>query len=181
MKLKLYSISDKYCNYLRKFDSRIYDNKEEIRTHTRKYVGIVMTINNMNYYIPMSSPKPTDYYDKECTKIRKSTNTIIRIKTKNNKGIEELRGTLRISNMIPVPIEEIEIYNYNAEEDKKYKDVISDEIMFLRNKQNENNIIRKANLVYKQKKNNLEINYLKSCVDYKLLEKKCKKYIEGNY
>ena len=52
MKLNLYSISDKYIKYLRKFEDKIYDNKEEIRVRTRKYLGIVLTINNCNYYIP---------------------------------------------------------------------------------------------------------------------------------
>lgn len=46
MKLNLYSISDKYIKYLRKFEDKIYDNKEEIRVRTRKYLGIVLTINN---------------------------------------------------------------------------------------------------------------------------------------
>ena len=41
MKLNLYRVSDKYIKYLRQFDDRIYDNKEENRTHERKYVGIV--------------------------------------------------------------------------------------------------------------------------------------------
>lgn len=51
MELKLYSISDKYINYLRKFDNKIYDNKEDIRIHTRKYIGVVLNIDNINYYI----------------------------------------------------------------------------------------------------------------------------------
>lgn len=29
MKLNLYSVSDKYIKYLRKFDDKIYDNKEK--------------------------------------------------------------------------------------------------------------------------------------------------------
>lgn len=51
MQLNLYSISDKYVDYLRKFDNRVYDNKEEIRVHTRKYLGIVLSINSFNYII----------------------------------------------------------------------------------------------------------------------------------
>ena len=31
MKLNLYSVRDKYINYLRQFDHKIYDNKEENR------------------------------------------------------------------------------------------------------------------------------------------------------
>ena len=63
MKLNLYSVSDKYIKYLRQFDDRIYDNKEENRIHERKYVGLVLTVNEFNYYIPMSSPKKSDYID----------------------------------------------------------------------------------------------------------------------
>lgn len=54
--MKLYSVSDKYIQYLRKFDNKVYDNKENNRKFNRKYLGIVLTINELNYYIPMSSP-----------------------------------------------------------------------------------------------------------------------------
>ena len=179
MKLKIYSVSDEYVNYLRQFDNKIYDNKEDIRTHTRKYVGVVININNINYYIPMSSPKKTDYFDKECTKIRPSMNTIVRMTAKNKNGILELRGTLRINNMIPVPNTEIVLYDVDGEQDIKYKDIIKDEIAFLRNSNNEKNIITRAKLVHKQKLNNLDIKYLESCVNYRLLEEKCIKYNKG--
>ena len=59
--MKLYIISDKYINYLRKFDKKVYDNKEDTRKMTRKYLGVVLKINNFNYYVPLSSPKKTDY------------------------------------------------------------------------------------------------------------------------
>ena len=36
--MKLYSISDEYVKYLRTFDKKVYDNKEEIRKNTRKYI-----------------------------------------------------------------------------------------------------------------------------------------------
>lgn len=55
--MKLYAITDEYINYLRKFDNRVYDNKEDKRKVMRKYLGIVLKINQLNYYIPMSSPK----------------------------------------------------------------------------------------------------------------------------
>ncbi len=31
MKLNLYSVNDEYIKYLRKFENKVYDNKEEIR------------------------------------------------------------------------------------------------------------------------------------------------------
>ena len=77
--MKLYSITDNYINYLRKYEKRVYDNKEDIRKVTRKYLGIVLKINDFNYYIPMSSPKKSDYKDNE---IRKSIVPIVRMISK---------------------------------------------------------------------------------------------------
>lgn len=76
MKLNLYSVSDKYIKYLRQFDDKIYDNKEETRLYARKYLGIVLTVNENNYYIPMSSPKKSDYLDYNNKIIRNDTKTI---------------------------------------------------------------------------------------------------------
>lgn len=59
--LKLYEISEEYINFLRKEDCLVLSAKEDDRNHTRKYLGIVYTINNYDYYIPLSSPKNSDY------------------------------------------------------------------------------------------------------------------------
>ena len=42
--LKVYSISDTYIEYLRKHNPNVYSNKVENRTHTRKYVGVVIEL-----------------------------------------------------------------------------------------------------------------------------------------
>ena len=77
MKLTLSSVSDKYIKYLMQFDNKIYDNKEDTRTYKRKDIGIVLTLNGFNYYVPMSSPKKSDYIDYEKKIIRNDTKTII--------------------------------------------------------------------------------------------------------
>lgn len=171
MKLNLYSISDKYIRYLRQFDNRIYDNKEDIRTQIRKYLGIVLTINDFNYYIPMSSPKKSDYLDIENKSIRKDTKTIIRM----HDG-DRLYGTLRISNMIPVPITELEPYIISSENDFKYKEVILGELRYINN--NSDKIVKYAKIVYNQKINNIDIGYIKNTVNFKLLEEKLKEWNE---
>jgi protein AbiQ len=169
MKLNLYSISDKYIKYLRKFEDKIYDNKEEIRVRTRKYLGIVLTINNCNYYIPMSSPKKSDYIDYEKRIIRKDTKTIIRIDNGNR-----LYGTLRISNMIPVPITELEPYMIETEQDRKYKEVILGELRYINN--NVEKITKNAKIVYNQRIKNENIGYIKNTVNFKLLEEKLEEW-----
>lgn len=174
MKLNLYSISDKYIKYLKQFDDRIYDNKEDIRTHKRKYLGIVLTVNEINYYIPMSSPKKSDYLNPDKKIIRNDTKTIIRI----HDG-ERLYGTLRISNMIPVPITELEPYIIANEKDLKYKEVILGELRYINN--NSNKIVKYAKTVYNQKTKKMDIGYIKNTVDFKLLEEKLKKWNEENF
>ena len=169
MKLNLYRISDKYIKYLRKFEDKIYDNKEEIRVRTRKYLGIVLTINNCNYYIPMSSPKKSDYIDYEKRIIRKDTKTIIRIDNGNR-----LYGTLRISNMIPVPITELEPYMIETEQDRKYKEVILGELRYINN--NVEKITKNAKIVYNQRIKNENIGYIKNTVNFKLLEEKLEEW-----
>jgi len=169
MKLNLYSVSDKYIEYLRQFDDKIYDNKEDIRTHERKYLGVVLTVNEFNYYIPMSSPKKSDYIDMDKKIIRNDTKTIIRI----HEG-GRLYGTLRISNMIPVPITELEPYMISNEIDSKYKEVILGELRYINN--NSTKIVKYAKIVYNQKIKGIDIGYIKNTVDFKLLEEKLEEW-----
>lgn len=60
--MQLYSISDEYINYLRNKFPRVFSNKENIRVHTRKYLGAVIEIETHKYYIPLSSPKDKHDY-----------------------------------------------------------------------------------------------------------------------
>lgn len=170
--MKLYAVTDEYIRYLRKFDNKVYDNKENNRKVMRKYLGIVLTINELNYYIPMSSPKNSDYKDNE---IRKSIIPIIRmVSNEEINNIPVLKGTLRISNMIPVPISELILYEPKNEQDKDYKILVEKELEFI--DKNEEMIKKYAMILYKQKINNYNVSYIKNVVDFKLLEKKCKEY-----
>ena len=173
MQLNLYSVSDSYIKYLRQFDEKIYDNKEEIRTHERKYLGVVLTVNEFNYYIPMSSPKKSDSRDFKNEIIREDAKTIIRMKEGGR-----LYGTLRISNMIPVPITELEPYSISNETDIKYKDLVMGELRYINN--NKNKIVKYAKIVYNQRIKNIDIPYIKNTVDFRLLEEKLKEWDKNN-
>ena len=170
--MKLYAITDEYINYLRKFDNRVYDNKEDTRKVMRKYLGIVLNINQFNYYIPLSSPKKSDYKNNE---IRKSVIPIIRIVSNEEvDNIPVLKGTLRISNMIPVPDSELILYEPKNEKNKNYKILVEKELEFIG--KNKDMIKKYANILYKQKINNYDVSYIKNVVDFKLLEEKCIAY-----
>lgn len=175
--LKLYEISEEYVSYLRSFDNFVFSAKKEDRNHTRKYLGIVYTINNYNYYIPLSSPKKTDYQMINGNRqIRKSIVPIIRITAQSGSGELELKGTLKLSNMIPVPSSELTLYNLDNESDLFYKALIHKELLFIR--KNKDKIIQYAKVIYKQKKEaNPSVSYLNSTVDFSLLEQKHDEFI----
>lgn len=170
---KLYSISDEYVEWLREDFPNVYSNKVNARTHTRKYLGVVLHIDRYNYYIPMSSPKNSDYQMAGKDKvIRKSIIPIIRIVVKNAAGKKELKGTLRISHMIPVPASELELYDLENEEDSNYKELVQNEMIFIR--KNREKIMDNAKLLYKQKAmNDTTAGYVKSALDYYALEARC--------
>lgn len=174
---KIYSVSDRYIDFLREKFPNVYSNKMNHRSHTRKYIGIVIRIENYCYYVPMSSPKETDYQIAGTGKvIKKSIIPIIRIVVKNAAGKKELKGTLRISHMIPVPESELELYDLENEKDSAYKDLVQNEIIFIR--KNQNKIYNNAKLLYKQKnENDKTAGYVKFALPYKELEEYCKKYI----
>ena len=82
------------------------------------------------HYVPMSSPKDSDYQIAGANKvIKKSIVPIIRIVVKNKDGEKELKGTLRISHMIPVPTSELELYDLENESDSTYKDLVHNEMI----------------------------------------------------
>lgn len=143
---KICSVSDKYIEFLQEKYPNIYSNKVDHRTYTRKYVGTVLSINEVYYYIPLSSPKESDYQIAgESKVIKKSIIPIIRIVIKNANGIKELKGTLRISHMIPVPESELVEYDIDAETDLKYKDLMKDEWLFIR--RNKEKIMNNARII----------------------------------
>ena len=102
-------------------------------------------------YIPLSSPKNTDYQiENGVRKIRGSIIPIIRITSKSSSGDLELKGTLKLSNMIPVPASELTLYDIEHESDLFYKSLINKEMLFIR--KNKNKIIQNAKFFTNRKR-----------------------------
>ena len=182
--LRLSSVSDSYINYLRSFPElkHIYDNKIGNRKHTRKYLGVVFNNNGHKYYIPLSTPKNSDY-DTGTSKIRPDTPSIIRITDHSAAatGTLVLLGTLRLSSMIPVGDKDLICYNIQNEYDITYQSLLYKELRFIRH--NESKIIKTAKVLYnlKIKEDILFLNkkkpgYLISTIDFKFAEQKCLEY-----
>ena len=86
LKLKLVKVDSKYCDYLRKFDSKVAYNKN--RKDLRPFVGVLFKIDKYEYFAPLTSPKP---------KHLKMQNTLDFFKIKNGEF-----GAVNFNNMIPV-------------------------------------------------------------------------------
>lgn len=182
--LKLYVIDNTYIEYLRS-DSRlsnVFKNKDD-SNFVRKYVGVVLNIGNHKYYVPLSSPKNSDYKNVNGINIiRNDIIPIIRIRCFNRNGHAELKGTLKFSNMIPVPLNAITYYNINLEEDISYKILVTKEYEFI--KENQDKIKKHAYVIYNQKtKENIlypdgtrKPRYLEHTVDFKYAEYKADNY-----
>ena len=171
-KLKLYMVDADYIKYLFGFDDRVmYWSGSNYKTE-RKYLGVVLRINDFQYFAPLSSPKESDYFYKNGKKqIRKNIIPIIRLVT--DKG--DLLGKVKLSNMISVKSEYITLYDIQGELDIKYKDLVLDEIVCIRKCKDE--IIKNARILYKQKtKDYKNIYYLDYTIDFKQLELACLKY-----
>lgn len=181
--IKIYSVSDRYISYLRE-DERlkgVFDNKEDARLHTRKYLGIVFAHGSFDYFIPFSSPKKSDFivFDDGTRVIRKSIIPIIRMVTFDTvSGCPELKGTLKLSNMIPVPKSELAPYDIGAETDMHYKQIMTKEWEFIR--ANVQVILKNAKVLYNQRtkcetlfSGKKKPGYLNDTIDFQYAEIKC--------
>jgi len=181
--IKIYSVSDRYISYLRSDEKlkNVFDNKENTRLHARKYLGAVFTHGDFKYFVPFSSPKDSDYIisDDGSKTIRKSIIPIIRMTTNDTiSGAIELKGTLKLSNMIPVPSSELTAYDILRETDIGYRQVVEKEWNFIRS--NMSLIIKYANILYSQK-TKCEIlfvgkkapRYLANTINFQYAEEKC--------
>ena len=87
-KLRWYVVDKKYVNYLKKFDEKV--ENVEYKNNLKPYIGIIINIENFNYYVPISSPKEKHYKMKENL-------DLIKIKQK-----DKILGILNLNNMIPI-------------------------------------------------------------------------------
>ena len=154
--LRFYEINPDYIDYLSAFAPHLFRNKKVGQANERKYIGIVLTVNGMSYFVPLSSFKD---------KHRRMRNSIDFIRLKEY-------AVLNINTMFPAPIEDCAFVDINSVQDRNYRNLLRNEYRLI--KVLENTIIKSARIVYSHKIANGERTRLASrCNDFRLLESKC--------
>lgn len=148
-----------YLDHLRKHDDKVPKHVED--GNEKLYVGVVMSTNKTNYFVPLSS---FDQYQQ--------TNFVLEQQNKRKLG------SLRLSFMLPVDeehssvLEKIDLNDYN-DKDIKYRRLLDKQLRLCT--QNKDQIINRAKKVYDMG-NDPEHPRYKDCVKFKNLEEKSLQY-----
>lgn len=161
--LKIVKVNSTYCDYLREFDNKVSYNKNE--KDLRPFIGILFKIEDLEYFAPLSSPKP---------KHKQMKNTMDFIKIKDGE-----LGAVNFNNMIPVYKEYYYIINLNQKitnlEELKYQKLLKEQLGWLNS--NYIQVKGKALKLYTlYNKGKLPENIKNRCCNFKLLEEKAKLY-----
>lgn len=157
--IRFFEVDDDYIDFLRNVEPLLYRNKKPDQIHSRKYIGIVLQINNMNYFAPLSSYKPKHSRMKESLDF---------IKVKEY-------AVINLNNMFPAPKEKCHYVDIRSEKDEKYRILLNSEYRAIKSIQNK--IRKNASQLYRLKtQNGNSIPLTKRCNNFELLETACREY-----
>ena len=149
-KLKLYRIDGHYLSYLYGLDRRVQCNKDR----PRPFLGIVLTVNEHQYYVPMESPKPNH---------AKMRDSIPIMKMDGGRY-----GILGFNNMIPVQEQALISFDIAKEPDRKYQQLLWNQLAFCNSHKIE--IYDRAFRTYEAATEKGTPFFKRICCDFKLLE-----------
>ena len=113
--IKIYEINAAYINYLVPYAPHLFHNRQQGQANERKYIGIVLQVNGLDYFAPLSSFKP---------KHRRMKEGLDFIKIKDY-------AVINLNNMFPVPLSECRYVNFETVRDPKYKSLLLAEYRFI--------------------------------------------------
>lgn len=159
--LKFYVLDKDYYNFLAQFDDRIM-NINDNKSH-RPFVGIVFSIDHVDYYAPLTSPKP---------KHEQMKNQVDFLKI--NGG---LYGAINLNNMLPVVQSAVTLLDFSklrcdTKGERQYKNLLLNQYRWCQ--KNSDSIIKRATVLYHMIEDQPRAALKNRCCDFKLLEEKSK-------
>ncbi len=151
IRIRIYEVSPDYVKYLSQYQEHIFYNDRD--KASRKYIGIILEINNCRYFAPLSSFKKKHEHMREGV-------DFIKIKD---------YAVININNMIPVPDGCYEEVDISGIRDPKYRYLLQAESREI-NRQKKR-ICRNAQIVYNHKlRNGVSTPLARRTNDFVLLE-----------
>lgn len=160
---KIVKIDSKYCDFLRKYDSKVPYNAGT--KDLRPFIGVLFMIDKCEYFAPLSSPKLKH-------KVLKNTLDLIKIQ-------DGMYGVVNFNNMIPVTNKNYIEFDLNKKSNDPKEmfrlELLKNQLRWLTS--NKKIIITKSKLLYNlYKTNKLPQNVKSRCCNFPLLEEKCVLY-----
>lgn len=160
--LQLFRIDEIYARYV------YYQDKNVLKAfdikNRRPFVGIILKINQFNYFAPLSFPK---------VKHEKMKNSIDFIKINNGRA-----GVINLNNVVPIPKEQYNKIDIREEiqKDKKYGIILKYQIKWCN--ENKEQIISKAKILYNLiSEKRAKLSLKDGRCDFKFLEVKLSQFI----
>ncbi len=158
-RIKFYEVDENYVNYLVPYAPFLFHNKKLGQQNSRKYIGIVFRVNDMEYFAPLSSFK--EKHDK-----MKESLDFIKIKN---------YAVINLNTMFPVPKGCYKYVDISKESNPKYKALLIAEYRYIKSIQEK--IIKNAAMLYRLKSKGVTSSLTNRCNDFKILEELLQKYI----
>ncbi len=157
--IKIYEVNSAYINYLLPYAPHLFQNKKSNQKNERKYIGVVLEINSIKYFAPLSSFKEKHKHMKDGLDFLKIKNYAV----------------INLNNMFPVPDGEYVYIDINKEPDVHYRALLRSEYRYIKSIQGK--IRKNAVLLYNHKlKNGNNTALGKRCNDFVALETAYRKY-----
>ncbi len=161
--MKIYNIDHSYTDFLSKYDQRI---PSEHDYHSRPFIGILISNENIDYVVSLTSPKP---------KHLKMKNNIDFLKIDGGK-----LGAINFNNMFPIIdnpslyIDVVEQYKQKdtfTKEDEQYLNLLNNQATWINKEENKKKILKNASKLYDLYSSGKLANSIKNrCCDFKKLE-----------
>ena len=164
-RLKFYNIDLEYIENLQKIDNKIPDTSKQNKKANRKFIGILLTINGINYVAPLSSPKKKHLSMEDGIDFLKIDNGTL--------------GIINFNNMFPVHNHLLTEIDISKENNPKYKILLTKQLTWCNEIKNKKKILKNSKLLYNLIKIDLISEKVKNrCCNFKLLEEKALEYMK---
>lgn len=157
--LDFYTVDEDYIDYLSSVEPNVFQNAKPHQRNSRKFIGVVLTVNAHSYFVPLSSFK---------SKHKAMKNALDFIKVKDY-------AVLNLNCMFPAPSSVCHRVDFSHEKDPKYRSLLLAEYRVV--KQMREKICKNAAVLYRHKiENGADTKLAARCNDFLKLEAAAKRY-----